>query len=217
MPTLPDVRDRVLGIVGLVLLAVGLAWAIGGGAAEPVGVLVVIGLGSVVADAAVWRFGERDLDVPDEVTLPSAPWGLTVGPAGALGLTAAVILGVPLLAIACAIALIAALPGLYTRFPSSALPLRVAGQAERVRRFAGSHGVASGESLVGYVTPVGEDGARLVVVAPDRTWASLMVRQQDAELVAHLARVELHDRTSPEVGRDLATGQRYWATMNQSW
>lgn len=199
------------------MLAVALVWAIGGGATEPVGALVVIGLGSVLADAVVWRFADRGLDVPDGVTLPSAPWGLIAGPAGALGLATAVILGAPLLVMVCAVVLIAALPGLYRRFPAGAISLRVVGHAERVRRFAETHGVPRGESLAGYVTPVGEDGARLVVVAPDKTWASLMVRQQDAELVAQLARVELHDRTSPEVGRDLATGQRYWATMNQSW
>ena len=209
-------RDRVLGIVGLVMLVGALVWAIAGGEAEPVGALVVIGLGSAVADAVVWRFAERELDVPEGAALPSAPWGLTVGPAGALGVAAAVIVGAPLLVVVCAITLIAALPGLYTRFPSGALPLRVVGHAVRVRRFAETRGVR-GETLGGYVTPVGENGARLVVVAPDRTWASLMVRQEDAELIAQLARVELRDRTSPEVGRDLATGQRYWGTMNQSW
>lgn len=192
-------------------------WALAGGDAEPVGSLVVIGLGSVIADAIVWRFAERDLDVPDEVTLPSAPWGVVVGPAGVLGLAAAVILGVPLLAAACAIALIAALPGLYTRFPAGAVPLRVVADADRLRRFAEAHGVPRGGTVAGYVAPVGENGARLVVVAPGSVWASLMVRQQDVDLVARLARVELRDRTSPEVGRDLATGGQYWATMNKSW
>ena len=199
------------------MLAVALVWSIGGGDAEPVGALVVIGLGSVVADATVWRFAERNLDVPDGMILPSPPWGLIAGPAGALGLATAAILGVPLLAIASGLALVAALPGFYARFPAGALPLRVVDHAERVRRFAEAHGAARDGVLVGYVTPVGENGARLVVVAPDRTWASLLVRQKDAELIARLAKVKLHDRTSPEVGRDLATGQRYWATMNQSW
>lgn len=217
LPTLRDVRDRVLSAVGLGTLAGALVWALAGGDAEPVGSLVVIGLGSVIADAIVWRFAERDFDVPGDATLPSAPWGLVVAPAGALGLAAAVILGVPLLAVPCAIALIAALPGLYTRFPAGAVPLRVVADADRVRRFAEAHGVARGGPVTGYVAPVGENGARLVVVAPDSAWASLMVRQQDADLVARLARVELRDRTSAEVGRDLATGGRYWATMNKSW
>jgi hypothetical protein len=178
---------------------------------------VVIGLGSVIADAIVWRFAERDLDVPGDATLPSAPWGLVVGPAGALGLATAVFLGVPLLAVACAIALIAALPGLYTRFPAGALPSRVVADAGRVRWFAEAHGVSRGETVGGYVAPVGESGARLVVVAPDSAWASLMIRQRDVDLVARLARVQLRDRTSPQAGRDLATGGRYWATMNKSW
>lgn len=217
LPTLPDVRDRVLSIVGLVMLVGALVWAIAGGDAEPVGALVVIGLGLVVQDAVVWRFAERDLDVPNDVTLPSAPWGLSVGPAGAIGLTAAVILGIPLLAAACAITLVAALPGLYARFPAGAVPLRVVGHAQRVRLFAERHGVPWGEAISGYVAPVGENGARLVIVTPDGAWAGLMVRQDEADLVGRLARVELHDRTSPEVGRDLATGRRYWATMNQSW
>lgn len=210
-------RDRVLGAVGLVTLAGALAWALAGGDAEPVGSLVVIGLGSVISDAIVWRFAARDLDVPGDATLPSAPWGLVVGPAGALGLATAVILGVPLLAVACAIALIAALPGLYTRFPAGALPSRVVADAGRVRRFAEAHGVSRGETVRGYVAPVGESGARLVVVAPDSAWASLMIRQHDVDLVAHLARVQLRGRTSPEAGRDLATGAQYWATMNKSW
>jgi hypothetical protein len=211
------VRDRVLSAVGLVTLAGALVWALAGGDAEPVGSLVVIGLGSVIADAIVWRFAERDLDVPGDVTLPSAPWGLVVGPAGALGLATAVILGVPLLAVACAIALIAALPGLYTRFPAGAAPLRVVADADRVRRFAEAHGVSRGGTVAGYVAPVGENGARLVIVAPDSAWASLMVRQRDVDLVARLARVELRDRTSHEVGPDLATGRQYWASMNKSW
>ncbi|HEX6328374.1 MAG TPA: hypothetical protein VFZ72_17540 [Jiangellaceae bacterium] len=210
-------RDRVLGAVGLVMLAGALVWALAGDDAEPVGSLVVIGLGSVIADAIVWRFAERDLDVPGEVTLPSAPWGLVVGPAGALGLATAVILGVPLLAVTCAMAFIATLPGLYTRFPAGALPLRVVADADRVRRFAEAHGVSRGETVAGYVAPVGQNGARLVVVAPDSAWASLMIGQRDVDLVAHLARVELRDRTSPEAGRDLATGGQYWASMNKSW
>jgi hypothetical protein len=199
------------------MLAGALAWALAGGDAETVGSLVVIGLGSVIADAIVWRFAERDLDVPGDATLPSAPWGLVVGPAGALGLATAVFLGVPLLAVACAIALIAALPGLYTRFPAGALPSRVVADAGRVRWFAEAHGVSRGETVGGYVAPVGESGARLVVVAPDSAWASLMIRQRDVDLVARLARVQLRDRTSPQAGRDLATGGRYWATMNKSW
>jgi hypothetical protein len=199
------------------MLAGALVWALAGGDAETVGSLVVIGLGSVIADAIVWRFAERDLDVPGDATLPSAPWGLVVGPAGALGLATAVILGVPLLAVACAIALIAALPGLYTRFPAGALPSRVVADAGRVRWFAEAHGVSRGETVGGYVAPVGESGARLVVVAPDSAWASLMIRQRDVDLVARLARVQLRDRTSPQAGRDLATGGRYWATMNKSW
>jgi len=199
------------------MLAGALVWALAGGDAETVGSLVVIGLGSVIADAIVWRFAERDLDVPGDATLPSAPWGLVVGPAGALGLATAVFLGVPLLAVACAIALIAALPGLYTRFPAGALPSRVVADAGRVRWFAEAHGVSRGETVGGYVAPVGESGARLVVVAPDSAWASLMIRQRDVDLVARLARVQLRDRTSPQAGRDLATGGRYWATMNKSW
>lgn len=210
-------RDRVLSAVGLVTLTGALVWALAGGDAEPAGSLVVLGLGWVIADAIVWRYAERDLDAPDEVTLPSAPWGLVVGPAGALGLAAAVILGVPPLAAVSALALIVALPGLYTRFPTGAVPLRVVADAGRVRRFAESNGVPRGGAVAGYVAPVGEDGARLVVVAPESAWASVMVRQQDVDLVARLARVELRDRTSPEVGRDLATGMHYWETMNKSW
>jgi hypothetical protein len=211
------VGDRVLGIVGLVTLGGTVVWAIVGGDAEPVGALLIIGLGLVVVDAVIWRFAARSLDVPDGVSLPSPPWGLSVGPAGAVGLVAAVILGVPLLAVVCAIAVVAALPGLYARFPADAVPLRVVGHARRVRRFAEAHGVSRDDPIPGYVTPVGEGGARFVVVAPDRAWAALMVNQDEAELVARLAQVELRDRTSPDVGRTLATGRRYWETMNQSW
>ncbi len=207
----------MLSAVGLFALAGALVWAIGGGEAAPVGALVVIGLGSVIADAIVWRFAERDLDVPDDVTLPSPPWGIVVAPAGALGLASAVVLGVPLLAVVCALPVIAALPGLYARFPAGAVPLRVVGQAQRIRRFAESRGVSKDEAVAGYIAPVGEDWVRFVVVAPDSVWASLMLRQQDVDLVARLARVQLHDRTSPAVGRDLATGRRYWSAMTDSW
>ena len=217
MPTLRDVRDRVLSTVGLGALAGALAWAIAGGDAVPVGSLVVLGLGWVIADAVVWRFAERDVDVPDDVTLPSAPWGLVIGPAGAMGVATAAFLGVPLLAVACAAVLIVALPGLYARFPSGAVPLRIVADVDRVRRFAEAHGVPRGRAVAGYVAPLGEDGVRLVVVAPDSSWASLVVSQQDADLVARLARVELRDRTSAEAGRDLETGLRYWTAMNKSW
>lgn len=203
--------------MGLGALAGALAWAIAGGDAAPVGSLVVLGLGWVLVDAVVWRFAERDFDVPDDVTLPSVPWGLVVGPAGAMGLATAAILGVPLLAVACAVVLIVALPGLYTRFPAGAVPLRVVADVERVRRFAEAHGVPRGGAVAGYVAPLGEDGVRLVVVAPDSSWASLVARQQDADLIARLARIELRDRTSSEVGRDLATGRQYWTAMNRSW
>ncbi|HEX5995201.1 MAG TPA: hypothetical protein VFY84_08690, partial [Jiangellales bacterium] len=156
-------RDRVLSAVGLGALAGALGWASAGGDAAPVGSLVVLGLGWVLADAVVWRFAERDFDVPDDVTLPSVPWGLVVGPAGAMGLATAAILGVPLLAVACAVVLIVVLPGLYTRFPAGAVPLRVVADVERVRRFAEAHGVPRGGAVAGYVAPVGENGVRFVV------------------------------------------------------
>jgi hypothetical protein len=209
--------DRVLGIVGLVTLGGTVVWAIAGGDPEPVGALLIIGLGVVIADAVVWRFADRGLDAPARVTLPSPPWGLLVGPAGGLGLAAAVLIGVPLLAVVSAIALVAALPGLYARFPAGAVPLRVVRHAQRVRRFAETHGVSRGQPIPGYVTPLGAGGARFVVVAPDRAWAGLVVHQDEAELVAKLASVELRDRKSPELGRQLATGRRYWETMIQSW
>jgi hypothetical protein len=211
------VRDRVLGIVGVVMLAGAFIWAIAGGDAGPVGALVVIGLGSVLADAVVWRSADRDLDVPSGAVLPSAPWGFLVGPAGTLGLAAAAVVGVPLLAVAAAVFLIAALPGLSARFPSDALSLRVVGHARRVRDFGYAHGVERGGAVEGYVTPVGENGVRLFVFAPDGAWADLMVRHADAELVAQLARVQLRDRMSPGIGSDLATGRPYWDVMTGSW
>jgi hypothetical protein len=211
------VRDRALGIAGVVMLAGAFVWAIAGGDAGPVGALVVIGLGSVLADAVVWRFADRDLDVPSGAVLPSPPWGFLVGPAGALGLAAAAAVGVALLAVAAAVFLVAALPGLYTRFPAGALSLRVVGHAQRVREFGYAHGVELGAPVEGYLTPVGENGARLFVFAPDGAWADLMVRRADAEQVAQLARVQLRDRTSPAIGSDLATGRPYWKVMTSSW
>jgi hypothetical protein len=211
------VRDRAIGLAGLFVVAIAVVWAMAGGGAVVTGALVIVGLLFTVVDAGGWRHADLDLAVPEGERLPSPPWGFIVGPAGGLGLVAALLAGAPLVAVVAATALVAALPGAIARLPATPLPYRVAAQARRLRKFVRAHGAAAGEPVPGYLAPVGESGARLFVFAPDGAWGDLMLRPDEPESVARLAQVELAEATDPNAGRKLHIGPQLWESMNRSW
>lgn len=213
----PVVRDRVIGLAGLFTVAVAAVWAAMGGAAGIAGALVIVGLLFAIVDAVWWRNVDLDLDVPGDERLPAAPWGFIVGPAGGLGLVAALLADVPPVAIVAGAALVAALPGTVARLPATPLSYRVAAHARRLRKFARAHGAAEGEPVPGYLAPVGESGARLFVFAPDGAWGDLMLRPDEPEGVARLARIELAEATDSNAGRRLHIGPQLWELMNRSW
>lgn len=214
---LPGVRERVVGLAGLLVVAVALGWALAGGGAVIVGALVVIGLALTVADAVTWRGADLDLAVPEGERLPAVPWGFVVGPAGALGLVAALVAGALVIAVLAAAAAVASLPGAVARLPRTPLPYRAAAQARRLRQFVQAHGAAEGQPVAGYVAPVGESGSRLFVFAPDGAWGDVMLRPDESESVVALARIDLAEATDPDAGRKLQIGPQLWETMNRSW
>ncbi|MFW5898950.1 MAG: hypothetical protein ACOCUN_00620, partial [Jiangellaceae bacterium] len=151
------------------------------------------------------------------VVLPSAPWGLLAGPAGALGLVTALAAGEVVLGIGSGLVLAAALPGLARRFPAGAVPLRTVWYARRVREFAEAHGTERGASVTGYSAPVGEGGTRLVVIAPDGAWADVVAPVDDAGTIASLAKVDLAAPTDSSTARRLRIAAPFWESMTRSW
>jgi hypothetical protein len=212
-------RERVLGLAGVLVSLFALVWAllVDGGAA-PVGALVVAGLVLATADALVWRKAAYvDLAVDDGERLPSVPWGMLVGPAGLFGAAAALVAAAPPVAVVAAVAVVAVLPGLFARLPATGVSDRVAGHARRVRMFVRSHGTTYGESVPGYASPVGSAGARLFVFAPNGSWGDVMLRPDEVDDVARLARIDVADEHDPSVARRLAIGPSLWTLMNRSW
>jgi len=214
----------VLGICGVGVVLGAAIWAATGGVAAPVITLVVIGIVLAAADAVLWNAeagpdgsGGSDLAVPAGRRLSPPPWGLTVGAAAGLGVCACLLAGALWAAAACALVLVLAGAGLLRPPPARELPAHVTSTARRLRSFARAHGVGPGEPVGGYVTPVGESGVRMFVVAPDGRWADAMVSATEAVQIAQLARVDLRDPADPTTGRRVRVGNDLWTAMARSW
>jgi hypothetical protein len=69
----------------------------------------------------------------------------------------------------------------------------------------------------GYVTPVGESGVRMFVVAPDGRWADAMVSAAEAAQIAQLARVDLNDPADSTTGQRVRVDDDLWTAMARSW
>ncbi|MBD0293060.1 MAG: hypothetical protein ICV70_05755 [Jiangellaceae bacterium] len=195
------------------------AWALAGGPVLAIATLVLIGWVFAAADAIIWRAVpdlDDDLALPAGVRAPGPPWGLVVGTAAALGLVAAVaVLALPLAGLAAAI-LAGTLAGPLRRDVDGAVSPAAVAVAARLRRFAHAHGTGRGQPVDGYATPVGNSGARLIVVASDGTWADAMLRPDQVATVAALARVTLRDAADVGTGQRLRTGARLWDRMTGS-
>jgi hypothetical protein len=218
------VSRRLLGLCGVSVVLGATIWAATGGPAAPVVTLVVIGTVLAAADAVVWNAeggpdgsGDSDLAVPDGRRLSPPPWGLTVGAAAGLGVCAALLAGALWAAAAAALVLVLAGAGLLRPPPERELPAYVASTARRLRSFAHAHGVSPGEPVGGYITPVGESGVRMFVVAPDGRWADAMASAAEAVQIAQLARVDLSDPTDPATGRRVRVDDDFWTAMARSW
>jgi len=217
---LPGVRDRVLGLCGVAVVLGAALWALAGGPTASVVTLVVIGLVLAAADALVWRAtgpGQNDLTPPEGRRLAGPPWGLLVGPAAALGLGASVVVGAPFAAVGIGLVLAGTLLGVARPAPEAQLPAHIVSTARRLRAFARAHGARRAEPVDGYLTPVGESGTRLLVIAPDGEWAEAMVSGGDAEVIAGLARIELREPTESAAAKRLRIDQADWAQMTRSW
>ncbi|HEU0213266.1 MAG TPA: hypothetical protein VFR13_04205 [Jiangellaceae bacterium] len=215
---------RLLGVCGVAVVLGAAAWASVGGPAAAVVTLVIIGTVLAAADAVVWDAeagpdgsGGSDLAVPAGRRLRSPPWGLTVGAAAGLGVLASVLAGAPWAAAAFGLVLVLAGAVLLRPAPEREVPARVAFTARRLRSFARAHGVGPGEPASGYLTPVGESGVRMFVVAPDGRWADAMVGATDAAELARLARIELGDPNDPATGRQVRVDADLWTAMTRSW
>lgn len=213
-------RDRVLGLFGVAVALGGALWALAGGPTASVVTLVVIGLVLAAADALVWSAtspGQNDLTVPEGRRLAGPPWGLLVGPAAAMGLGASVVVGAPFAAVGIGLVLAGTLLGVARPAPEAQLPSQIVSTARRLRAFARAHGSRRAEPVDGYLTPVGESGTRLLVIAPDGEWAEAMVSGGDAELIAELAQIELREPTESAAAKRLRIDQADWAQMTRSW
>ena len=213
------VGDRLLGLSGVAVVLGAAIWAWAGGSTAPVVTLVAIGFVLTAADALVWattgRAGEPDLAVPERSRLVQSRWGTLVALAAALGVAATVRAGSAVAAVGAGVVLGVAVSSM--RPPRSEVPARVVSTARRLRRFARAHGTPRGEAADGYVTSVGESGARLVVVAADGAWADAMVAFGDVAAIAGLARIEVRDRNDPGAAQGLRIGRTTWEQMARSW
>jgi hypothetical protein len=213
------VGDRLLGLSGVAVVLGAAIWAWAGGSKAPVVTLVVIGLVFTAADALVWATaggaGQPDLAVPEHSRLVQPRWGTLVALAAALGIAGTVRAGSAVAAVGAGVVLGVAVSSM--RPPRSDVPAHVISTARRLRRFARAHGAPRGEAADGFVTPVGESGARLVVVAPDGAWADAMVAVGDVADIAGLARIEVRDRNDPGAARGMRIGRTTWEQMARSW
>lgn len=215
----PLVRDRLLGLAGVAFAAGGMLWAFAGGAAAPVGTLVVIGVVFALADAFVWRAtseDEADLDVPTGRRLPPSPWSVLVLVAAGLGVIGALVTGVVPVAVAAGLVGAAAVVVLVRPRDDVALRPGTVQTARRLRAFVRAHGVEKGQPAEGYLTTLGEPGARLLVIAPDGAWADVMVGD-DAATVTGLARITLREPDDPVMGQKVRIGPGLWTRMTDSW
>jgi hypothetical protein len=213
------VRDRLLGVAGVVIVSGAALWAAAGGSAAPVSTLVVIGVVFALADAAVWRVASdevADLDVPPGQRLPRPPWTALVIIAAGIGAVGALAADVIPVAVGAGVVALAALAVLARPQGKSVLPARTAHTARRIRAFVRAHGLESGQPAEGYLTAVGESGSRLLVIAPDGAWADVMVGD-DADAVTALARITLRQPDDPTTGHQLRIGPRLWSRMTDSW
>ena len=211
-------RDRLLGVAGVAVVAGAAAWAFAGAASAPIVTLVVIGLVLTLADAALWRAtGDgSDLDVPPGRQLPDQPWGALVVVAAAVGVMATFTVRAGPAAVVTALVGAAALAGSFHRPGGRTLANGQVRTARRLRAFARAHGLEAGQHVEGYLTALGEPGARLLVVAPDGAWADVMLGEDAAE-VAALARVELRRPDDSVAAQRLRIGPRSWTRMTDSW
>ena len=212
-------RERLLGLAGVAIAGGGVLWAVMGGGPAPVGTLVVIGVVFALADAFVWRAAgkdESDLDVPAGRRLPPPPWSALVLVAAVLGVIGAVVTGVVPVAVAVGLVCAAALAVLLRPQDDAVLRTSTAQTARRLRAFARAHGVEKGQPAEGYLTTLGEPGARLLVIAPDGAWADVMLGD-DAVTVIRLARITLREPDDPATGRKVRIGPGLWTRMTDSW
>jgi hypothetical protein len=218
------VSRRLLGLCGAGVVLGAVIWAVAGGPAAPVVTLVVIGTVLAAADAVVWNAeagpdgsGGTDLAVPAGRRIAPPPWGLTVGAVAGLGVCASFLAGAPWASAAFALVLVVCGAALLRPPPERELPARVVSTARRLRSFACAHGVRPGEPVGGYVTPVGESGVRMFVVAPDGRWADAMVSAAEAAQIAQLARVDLNDPADSTTGQRVRVDDDLWTAMARSW
>jgi hypothetical protein len=213
------VRDRLLGLAGMVIAGSGMLWAFAGGAATPVGTLVIIGVVFGLADAFVWRAAAEyasDLDVPSGRRLPPPPWSVLALVVAGLGVLGALVAGAIPVAVAAGLVGVAALAVLLRPRDDHVLPVSTVQTARRLRAFVRAHGVEKGQPAEGYLTTLGEPGTRLLVLAPDGAWADVMLGD-DAASVTGLARITLREPDDPATGQKVRIGPGLWARMTQSW
>lgn len=216
-------RDRLLGLGGFGVVSGATVWAVAGGPTAAIVTLVAIGLVLTAADALVWRAttsggpGAPDLAVPNGRRAAGPSWGSLLVPAAVLGSTATVVAGSAVAAVGCGLLVVTAGIGSFRPPGKRDLPRRIVAPAQRMRAFARAHGAGHGQPVDGYLTPTGESGARLLVVAPDGAWADAMVRVGDVGVIAELARIELREPTDPVATKRLRIGVDHWARMTRSW
>jgi hypothetical protein len=212
-------RDRLLGFAGVAIAGGATLWALAGGTAAPVGTLVAVGVVFAIADAAVWRAASddaSDLDIPPGRRLPPPPWGALIAVAAGLGVIGALVVRAVPVAVAVAVVGVTAVVGSLRRRDDAVLPVRTVQTARRLRAFVRAHGVEKGNPAEGYLTPLGEPGSRLLVVAPDGAWADAMLGG-DATTVTGLARITLREPGDPATGQKVRIGPGLWTRMTDSW
>lgn len=197
------VGDRVLTVVGLVLVVAALGWSAIGGAGVPgaaVGALAVLGLGALAYDAVVWVLDERQpgglVLPPDAPGLPAPAWWAPVGAAGLAVSATGLLAAAPALLVLGVVVVVAALAGLARRSRTSPTRSDVR-QARALQRGFSSGpagpappddlapGPASTAVVQARVHPIGNGVQRLVVEQQGVVRADVVLRR--AAQVAMLA------------------------------
>lgn len=219
-------------VLGAALLAVGICWAyadrgldLSTTATALLAAGTVLCLGSLNGAVGLERRPDG-LDVADGERLPSPHWASPVLLVGLSDVAGGLWSSVPMAVVGIvlvAVGLVAL--GLDTqRQPvDDRLDRRTVVAARRALEFARAHGgvgAPAGEEgahavpVQGVVEHLGRGAARLVVVAPDGAYGDVVVRDvEQAHRVAALARIELQEEFSRELGAAVKVGPYEWERM----
>jgi hypothetical protein len=214
---------RFLAGLAVATLLVGIGWAFvsrNSNDSTTPALLLVIGVVAAVDATAFLVLAERDPDGlrVGAARLPAPMWWPPLLAAGLVGLVGGLWISVPVAMLGGVVLLAAGVGAVRQLLDSPHEPgptdRRTVRAARQILGFGHRH-TASDHSLVSTVVePIGQGRVRLVLVAADGTLGDLVVSDEaTARAAAALARADVEDAFSRELGARIRTGPYEWVRM----